>query len=1338
MANNKSNSIEVAKQYVIGNEELDGTHKELVKTSGGMIGSQSHRPENLRHAKNTNQSQPTHSKVGVDGEMSSFQNRYATSSTASSTRSSSRGEDDSAVKFMPSIPEVATTTRRITRTAGRGDDPPSASTDSTSSSSASSLSGEEGRSKSVTEWKEEGNRAYTGKRYREALEAYDEGLQRLSEKKDQDLDFYTTQASLLSNRAMALIKLEDYRAAEESCTRVLEQQDQYESILKQQQQQASSSESGNLQRASVSVSNLRLYKVWFRRAVARENRAKDVNVQKQEPLLIQDLIHSAKADLQASLQWLEQDDSISEKERFGTKKTIAEAAQRIQRLLHQIKQDKQPIPPRNDEHTYQKHNLALQQTKQIPRPSTTNGGGVSTKHPSRKTVPPRSSSGSGPSTAQVSRSPDGPNQRHAVLRLLKGRLPKQQTTQSAAATPAAQHGEAFFLVDWQWWCKFCFHVELVHPTGKEPQQHGLVSYLPKGATLPTSPTTSNENEEEMNKKATGKNKVTAHPSPGPIDNSNLFLVPPSSMPLGSSSGAVRTTQQVFVEQWYMHAAPANNQKEGKPKSLPPPLQPNLVRGYHYELIPREVYKALREWYTETTPSICRRATRNVRTGHVSIPIYLGPEPATEATRNVETKYCGACHAPLHVNLRCTRCSMVHYCDRGCQENHWPLHKATCRVLSKQDNSTAVARKFAELSYGRVGLNNLGNTCFMNAALQCLSHATPLTRHFLSGKFKQDLNKSNPLGTGGKLAVAYETVMKDLWTKTSVRSTSPNALKRAISQFAPRFAGFLQHDAQEFLAYLLDGLHEDVNRIRKAPYVEMPDVDGDQDMAVAGALAWDSHKRRNDSLVMDSFYGQFKSSCICPQCNRVSVSFDAFNHVSLEIPQQQTAIVTLGIFVIKACNPSQGILGSCPTRYAVHVRRNNPISEVIRELSKLTGIPSSKLHLSECQEHEIVRIAQRQEMVSTLNVSNLLVAYEAASLDDDDGAGNHKPVIHGILCHKVVDSKQGDDDAGERERPNSSTAIGIPLLVSWSADWSCREVWEYLWHLVEDKVEEEVRQQYKDAIEFRLLDARGKGMTVFPDLVGPQQDGAVSKMTSILPRQSEETLVRFVGENALEDFVFLHVEWRNLAEDKTGPEAVNATLDLDRFVFFNNHSSWQDSTAKRRAQNNRKGGVSLDQCFETFVKPERLDERNMWYCSKCKEHVRAMKTMELWRLPNILVVHLKRFEFKNVVRRDKLETLVNFPLDGLDMGTHCARHGNGQESFVEDSVPAMYDLFAVVNHYGRMGFGHYTAFARNWNEREISKEWQLFDDSTVKSVGESGDSVVSSAAYVLFYRRRVWN
>merc|ERR1711874_126197 len=123
-----------------------------------------------------------------------------------------------------------------------------------------------------------------------------------------------------------------------------------------------------------------------------------------------------------------------------------------------------------------------------------------------------------------------------------------------------------------------------------------------------------------------------------------------------------------------------------------------------------------------------------------------------------------------------------------------------------------------------------------------------------------------------------------------------------------------------------------------------------------------------------------------------------------------------------------------------------------------------------------------------------------------------------------------------------------------------------------------------------------------------------------------------------------------------------------------------------------------------------------------EHVRAMKKMELWRLPNVLIVHLKRFDFRHTLRREKLDTFVDCPIEGLDMSKFCASMSDGhcddgrslnkKKDFVLSDVPAIYDLFAVTNHYGRMGFGHYTATARRWNEYGMENDWASFDDSSV--------------------------
>ncbi len=83
------------------------------------------------------------------------------------------------------------------------------------------------------------------------------------------------------------------------------------------------------------------------------------------------------------------------------------------------------------------------------------------------------------------------------------------------------------------------------------------------------------------------------------------------------------------------------------------------------------------------------------------------------------------------------------------------------------------------------------------------------------------------------------------------SVSPKGFKAALARFAPQFGGYAQQDSQELLAFLLDGLHEDLNRVRQKPYVEEADANGRPDKVVA-AEAWANYRKRNDSVIVDHF------------------------------------------------------------------------------------------------------------------------------------------------------------------------------------------------------------------------------------------------------------------------------------------------------------------------------------------------------------------------------------------------------------------------------------------------------------------------------------------------------
>lgn len=151
------------------------------------------------------------------------------------------------------------------------------------------------------------------------------------------------------------------------------------------------------------------------------------------------------------------------------------------------------------------------------------------------------------------------------------------------------------------------------------------------------------------------------------------------------------------------------------------------------------------------------------------------------------------------------------------------------------------------------------------------------------------------------------------------------------------------------------------------------------------------------------------------------------------------------------------------------------------------------------------------------------------------------------------------------------------------------------------------------------------------------------------------------------------------------------------------------------------GRDLLSCIKKYCQKEQLEKSEMWFCNRCQAHVRAWKHIHLFRTPPILIIQLKRFHYSSSTHhRDKIDAWVDFPLEGLDL-TEFVLNRNEEEE-------AIYDCYAVSNHYGGLGGGHYTAFALDKDGR-----WCHFDDSVVTEVDDA--AVVSKAAYVLYYRRR---
>ncbi|KAJ3355603.1 ubiquitin-specific protease doa4 [Allomyces javanicus] len=199
---------------------------------------------------------------------------------------------------------------------------------------------------------------------------------------------------------------------------------------------------------------------------------------------------------------------------------------------------------------------------------------------------------------------------------------------------------------------------------------------------------------------------------------------------------------------------------------------------------------------------------------------------------------------------------------------------------------ASASAFSEVdAHGVCGLKNMGNSCYQNSILQCLNGTVPLMRYFASGAFKAHLNPKNPLGTGGQLSVAFFNLVQDM-SRSSGTFVAPVQFRDVLANCAPQFASYDQQDSQEFLAYMLDTLHEDLKR-PPPPGTPLPPSDNDDleslDAATGAHIAWDRYLVKNSSFLVELFQGQVRSQLRCLTCGKMSVTYAPFMTMALPLP-----------------------------------------------------------------------------------------------------------------------------------------------------------------------------------------------------------------------------------------------------------------------------------------------------------------------------------------------------------------------------------------------------------------------------------------------------------------------
>ncbi|TPX34231.1 hypothetical protein SmJEL517_g03085 [Synchytrium microbalum] len=356
-----------------------------------------------------------------------------------------------------------------------------------------------------------------------------------------------------------------------------------------------------------------------------------------------------------------------------------------------------------------------------------------------------------------------------------------------------------------------------------------------------------------------------------------------------------------------------------------------------------------------------------------------------------------------------------------------------------NNYSSFNRSRADFPVGATGLNNLGNTCYMNSALQCLSNVTPLTLYFATGRWERELNRDNPLGKGGEVAEAYADVISHVWQAAEPRSNSfaPRDFKGAIGKASTQFVGYQQQDSQELLGFLLDGLHEDLNRIIKKPYTELPDYNGEPDEEVATS-SWKLYLMRNDSIIVDLFQGQYKSRVECTECQQWSIKFDPYMFLSVPIPDRRE--ITLSVIVLPKALRDRSKADMAPVKIQITAPKDANIQTLKRKVSDRMLLSPYNMTVIEIHSSKIWKVFADDERLDTILASDLIYVAEGGDPDWDlyevpEHERNVGNVVNiPVYLTEVSDPTQYSSSNGSSRGSNyvprySSKIFGVPVMVS---------------------------------------------------------------------------------------------------------------------------------------------------------------------------------------------------------------------------------------------------------------------------------------------------------------------
>ena len=646
--------------------------------------------------------------------------------------------------------------------------------------------------------------------------------------------------------------------------------------------------------------------------------------------------------------------------------------------------------------------------------------------------------------------------------------------------------------------------------------------------------------------------------------------------------------------------------------------------------------------------------------------------------------------------------------------------------------------------GRTGLVNIGNTCFMNSALQCLSNCYELTKYFLLNFYENDINQENRLGTGGQVVTIYRKLLDDLWLGDD-DYINPNYFKRIFAHFVHKFSGYAQQDSNEFLIYLLDKIHEDLNTITVKPYIEMEGKKPEQTDEEVSKIWWEKHLKRENSIIVDLFHGQFKSTISCNICHQVCVSFDSYMFISLPIPSgkyeievkyfgynindflvmkipitENTTVLNIidimknRINIINS-NKNKNIKNNPPKRK----KRNKNKNKIIKKLYEQINLSKDKI--------EMVLLTNKKKIYKVFTNNDyifpyLLQGYELVAYEKDTSNQNNENIyfylsqyyysyIFSLFYYPRI------------------YFFDYPFAINFDKTQKIFNIYKNIKEFLKELLPNNNPNNPNKKDEILNIDfnfnkinkdnEKSCGFTLYLNTFIPNTNSSLCSYIFSFGNSINHPLLEKYSSTE---------NYSNIKRQLNLDE-LHLRLTLDVNILFNLDKArlpkLKNYLYNKKLSLNVGKDINLYDCLNLFNSEEILDGDNEWYCNKCKKHVDAVKKMDVYKSPYYLIFQLKRFKqdnegssIFNIFNSSKNTTFIDFPVTNLDLSNYILS---------ENNQGGIYDLIGVINHYGGESFGHYTAYCLN------GKKWMEYNDEYVAEIKKG--NIITNAAYVLFYRRR---